>query len=78
MPRTTTDPKAATLSFRIAPALKADLAALAEKESKPVGELLRELVRERRKALPVVETAASRLIGKSRPLLSGSRLGRQS
>ena len=47
MPRTTTEPKPDTLTFRIPPALKADLAALAEKEAKPVGELIRELIRER-------------------------------
>lgn len=47
MPRTTTDAKADTLTFRIPPALKADLAAIAEKEAKPVGEVLRELIRER-------------------------------
>jgi hypothetical protein len=47
MPRTTTDPKADSLTFRIPPALKADLAAIAEKEAKPVGELLRELIRDR-------------------------------
>ena len=47
MPRTSTDSKADSLSFRIPPALKADLLAIAEKEAKPVGELLRELIRER-------------------------------
>jgi predicted DNA-binding protein len=47
MPRTTTEPKPDTLTFRLPPALKADLAALAEKEAKPVGEFLRELIRER-------------------------------
>jgi len=47
MPRTTTEPKPDTLTFRIPPALKADLAAIADKEAKPVGELLRELIRER-------------------------------
>ena len=47
MSRTTVDQKADTLTFRLAPALKADLAALAAKEAKPVGELLRELVHER-------------------------------
>jgi hypothetical protein len=47
MPRTTTEAKADVLTFRIAPALRADLAALAEKEGKPLGELLRELIRER-------------------------------
>jgi hypothetical protein len=47
MPRTTTEPKADSLTFRIPPALKADLAAIAEKEAKPLGELLRELIRDR-------------------------------
>jgi hypothetical protein len=47
MPRTTTEPKPDTLTFRIPAALKADLAAIADKEAKPVGELLRELIRER-------------------------------
>ena len=47
MPRTTTEPKPDILTFRIPPALKADLAAIADKEAKPVGELLRELIRER-------------------------------
>lgn len=47
MPRTTTEAKAETLTFRIPPALKAEIAALAEKEAKPVGELLRELIRAR-------------------------------
>jgi hypothetical protein len=47
MPRTTTDPKADSLTFRIPAALKADFAAIAEKEAKPVGELLRELIRDR-------------------------------
>ena len=47
MPRTTADPMPDTLTFRLPPALRADLAALAEKEEKPVGELLRELIRDR-------------------------------
>jgi hypothetical protein len=47
MPRTSIEPKTEILTFRIASALKADLAALAEKEAKPVGEMLRELVYER-------------------------------
>jgi hypothetical protein len=47
MPRTTTEAKADILTFRLAPALKADLAALAQKERKPLGEVLRELIRER-------------------------------
>jgi hypothetical protein len=38
---------AETVTFRIDPGLKAALAKLAEAESKPVGALLRELVRER-------------------------------
>lgn len=47
MSRTTTESKAHVMTFRIDPALKADLSELARQESKPVGELLRELVRER-------------------------------
>jgi predicted DNA-binding protein len=47
MPRTTNELKADILTFRLPPTLKADLAALAEKEAKPVGEVLRELIRER-------------------------------
>ncbi len=42
-----TSPKAETVTFRIDPELKAALAEIAQRESKPVGELLRELVRER-------------------------------
>lgn len=42
-----TSPKAETVTFRIDPELKAALAEIAEREAKPVGELLRELVRER-------------------------------
>lgn len=47
MPRTTASSMPDTLTFRLPPTLKADLAALAEKEEKPVGELLRELIRDR-------------------------------
>lgn len=47
MPRTTASAKVETLTFRIEPALKAAIARVAEQEAKPVGELLRELVRER-------------------------------
>ncbi|MGD9617094.1 MAG: ribbon-helix-helix protein, CopG family [Alphaproteobacteria bacterium] len=36
-----------TLTFRLPPALKAEFAAIAEKEARPVGELLRELIHER-------------------------------
>jgi hypothetical protein len=39
--------QAETISFRIDPALKAALVKMAEQEAKPVGQLLRELVRER-------------------------------
>jgi predicted transcriptional regulator len=42
-----TSPKAETVTFRIDPELKAALAEIAQRESKPVGQLLRELVRER-------------------------------
>lgn len=47
MPRTTTEPKAQVVTFRIDSALKADLSQLAARESKPVGEVLRDLIRER-------------------------------
>jgi len=47
MARTSTDHKADIITFRIPPALKAALTEVAEQESKPVGELLRELVRDR-------------------------------
>jgi hypothetical protein len=47
MPRTSVDPKAETITFRIPPALKAALAEIADEEAKPVGELLRELVSDR-------------------------------
>jgi len=47
MPRVTPEPKGETVTFRIAPALKAALAAIAEQERRPVGELLREMIRER-------------------------------
>jgi hypothetical protein len=40
-------PNAETVTFRIDPVLKTALAKIAAEESKPVGELLRELVRER-------------------------------
>jgi predicted transcriptional regulator len=39
--------KAETVTFRIDSALKTALAEIAERESKPLGELLRELIRER-------------------------------
>jgi len=47
MTQTIGGPKAETVTFRIDPALKAAFAEVAQRESKPVGELLRELVRER-------------------------------
>jgi FKBP-type peptidyl-prolyl cis-trans isomerase (trigger factor) len=40
-------PNAATVTFRIDSVLKAAFAKIAAEESKPVGELLRELIRER-------------------------------
>lgn len=39
--------QAETLTFRVAPELKAAFAQIAEAEAKPIGELLRELVRQR-------------------------------
>jgi predicted transcriptional regulator len=47
MPRTDRTLKAETLTFRIDPALKAAVTRIASLERKPVGELLRELVRDR-------------------------------
>jgi FKBP-type peptidyl-prolyl cis-trans isomerase (trigger factor) len=47
MSRTSVDPKAETITFRIPAALKAALAEIADEEAKPVGELLRELVSDR-------------------------------
>jgi hypothetical protein len=62
MPRTTLPNKAGTLTFRIEPALKAALAKIAEQEAKPVGEVLRELVRARveRRRRRAFETEAHR------------------
>lgn len=47
MARTTTDHKAEIMTFRVPAELKAAFADIAREESKPVGELLRELIRER-------------------------------
>jgi len=47
MARTSAEPNADIITFRIPPALKAAFAEIAEQEAKPVGELLRELIRER-------------------------------
>jgi len=41
------DPKQEIVTFRIAPALKAAFAKIAAQERKPMGELLREMIRER-------------------------------
>jgi hypothetical protein len=41
------EPKAEIITFRIPAALKVAFAEIAEQEAKPVGELLRELIRER-------------------------------
>jgi hypothetical protein len=46
MPRTSTEHKVETVTFRLDPSLKAGLADVARDEAKPVGEVLRELVRE--------------------------------
>jgi hypothetical protein len=47
MPRTTSSAKADSFTFRIEPALKTAFIRIAGEEHKPVGALLRELVRER-------------------------------
>lgn len=47
MARTSTDPKADVITFRIPPALKQAFAEIAGEEAKPIGALLRELVHER-------------------------------
>jgi len=47
MPRTSTDPKPETITFRVPAALKAALFEIAEHEKKALGELLRELASER-------------------------------
>jgi Ribbon-helix-helix protein, copG family len=62
MPRTTPLAKAETLTFRIEPALKRAVTRIAGEERKPVGELLRELVRERveRRRRRAFETEARR------------------
>jgi predicted transcriptional regulator len=46
MTATTTDAKVEMVTARLDPALKADLAELARQESKAMGELLRDLIRE--------------------------------
>ena len=47
MTRTSAEPNADIITFRIPPALKEAFAEIAKQEAKPVGELLRELIRER-------------------------------
>jgi hypothetical protein len=47
VPRASALSKAESLTFRIEPSLKAALARIAGEEHKPVGEVLRDLVRER-------------------------------
>ena len=47
MARTSSDPNTDVLTVRIPPTLKAALTEIAIEEAKPVGELLRELIRER-------------------------------
>lgn len=62
MSRTGTAVKAEILTFRIDPSLKREVSRIARIEHKPVGELLRELVRERvdRKRRQVFEAEARR------------------
>ena len=47
MARTSAEPNADIITFRIPPALKTAFAEIARQEAKPLGELLRELIRER-------------------------------
>jgi uncharacterized membrane protein len=47
MARTSADHKAEIITVRVPSALKAAFAEIAQQESKPLGELLRELIRER-------------------------------
>src|ERR1700716_2471776 len=47
MARTSTEPNADIITFRIPAGLKAAFAEIAQQEAKPVGELLRELIRDR-------------------------------
>ena len=47
MARTSSEPKAEIMTFRIPPALKAALVEIAAEEAKPVGEVLRELIKRR-------------------------------
>ncbi len=47
MARTSAEPNADIITFRIPPALKTAFAEIARQEAKPVGELLRDLIRER-------------------------------
>jgi hypothetical protein len=47
MTRTSAEPNADIITFRLPPALKAAFAEIAKPEAKPVGELLRELIRGR-------------------------------
>jgi hypothetical protein len=47
MARTSVEPKADIITFRVPSALKTAFAEIARQEAKPVGELLRDLIRER-------------------------------
>ena len=47
MARSSAEPNADIITFRIPPALKTAFAEIARQEAKPVGELLRDLIRER-------------------------------
>jgi prevent-host-death family protein len=58
MARTSSDRKGDVVTFRVSPSLKTALAKLAEREAKPVGELLRELVRTRLDRTPPADFQA--------------------
>jgi len=58
MARTSNDPKGDIITFRVSPSLKTALTKLAEREARPVGELLRELVRARLDRAPPADFEA--------------------
>jgi len=70
MPRTSQLRNEDTLNLRVDPALKADFAAAAESENKPVAEVVRELMRSyvrraRRRKFTAEARRQSRLVAKS-------------
>ena len=80
MARTSPEPNADIITFRIPPALKTAFAKIAREEAKPVGELLRDLIRERIKRKERLEFEAearrqSLIIAKeAADYLSGARM----